>query len=108
MTSRREFGLAIASAAASLKGGPEPEKSASISSDGLSNSGTVEGGEVEARYANALRTYGDRLSESQRQRLRKILEQNQRMLANVRKFPVQNADTPATTLRLEPEKWPGA
>jgi hypothetical protein len=109
MTSRREFGLTIARAAASLKGGSQLERSDSTSPEGPSNSAIVEGNtEVEARYANALRIYGARLSESQRQHLRRILEQNERMLANVRKFPVQNADTPATTLRLESRRWPGA
>jgi hypothetical protein len=108
MTSRRKFGLAIASAAVSLRRGPEAESSESRSGD-PSNSGDVESNaEVEARHANALRIYGDRLSDSQRQHLRRILEQNERMLANVRKFVLENADTPATTLRLEPRKWPGA
>ena len=108
MTSRRRFGLTFASAAASLTGAPQPTRSDSISSDRPSSSATFESnGEVEARYANALRVYGDRLSDSQRQHLRRILEQNERMLANVRKFPVQNADTPATSLRLEPQKSPG-
>ena len=96
MTSRRKFGSAIASGAVNLLVAAPRQKQAD-------SSNAVIDSEVEARYANALRVYGDRLSESQRQRLRKILVQNQRMLANVRKFPLENADSPATTLRLEPQ-----
>jgi hypothetical protein len=95
MTSRREFGRMIGSAAASL--GAATRGKAGESEAKEPNS------EVEARYANAVRVYGDRLSDSQRKQLRKILEQNERMLANVRKFPLQNGDAPATTLRLEAE-----
>lgn len=96
MTSRREFGFAIASSAVNLVVADPRQKQADSANAATDT-------EVEARYANALRVYGDRLSESQRERLRKILMQNQRMLANVRKFPLKNANSPATTLRLEPQ-----
>ena len=96
MTSRREFGSAIACGAVNLLVAAPRQKqvdSSNVSTDS----------EIEARYTNALRVYGDRLSEFQRERLRKILVQNQRRLANVRTFPLKNADSPATTLRLEPQ-----
>jgi hypothetical protein len=56
--------------------------------------------EVEAWFKETVRRYGDRLSDQQRSRIRRILVQNQRMLAPVRDFPVDNGDGPATTLKL--------
>ncbi len=56
--------------------------------------------EVEARLANIIRKYGDRLSEEQREHLRRILSYNETMLAPVRAFPLKNSDTPATILKL--------
>ena len=45
--------------------------------------------EIEAQYQNIIRKYGDRLSEEQRKRMRKILAYNQRMLIPVRAFSLQ-------------------
>jgi hypothetical protein len=56
--------------------------------------------EVEARLANIIRKYGDRLSQEQRSHLRRILTYNQRMLASVRAFPLQNGDSPASVLKV--------
>jgi hypothetical protein len=56
--------------------------------------------EVEARLANIIRKYGDRLSEEQRQHLRHILSYNETMLAPIRAFPLKNSDSPATVLKL--------
>ena len=56
--------------------------------------------EVEAWFSETVRRYGDRLSDEQRSRIRRVLIQNQRMLAPIRDFPIGNADTPATTLKL--------
>lgn len=64
--------------------------------------------EVEARLQEVIRRYGDRLSEDQRTRLRRVLTQNVRMLQAIRTFPLQNGDAPATSLKLAVEKTPGA
>jgi hypothetical protein len=56
--------------------------------------------EVEGRLANIVRKYGDRLTEDQRQHLRRNLEYHQRLLAPVRTFPLNQGDSPAFTLRL--------
>jgi hypothetical protein len=56
--------------------------------------------EVEARLANVIRKYGNRLSEEQRQHLRRILTYNERMLVSIRTFPVQNGDSPASVLKI--------
>jgi hypothetical protein len=55
---------------------------------------------VEARLANIIRKYGSRLSEEQRKHLRRILSYNERMLASVRAFPLQNGDSPASVLKI--------
>jgi hypothetical protein len=56
--------------------------------------------EVEGRLANIVRKYGDRLTEDQRQHLRRNLEYHQHLLAPVRAFPLNQGDSPAFTLRL--------
>jgi hypothetical protein len=55
--------------------------------------------EVDARLANILRKYGNRFNDDQKARLRRILAQNQRLMAPVRAFSVQNGDPPASVLR---------
>lgn len=56
--------------------------------------------EVEARLANVVRKYGDRLSEDQRQHLRRILTYNEKLLTAIRSFPLKNSDAPASVLKL--------
>ncbi len=88
--SRRKFGSAALAAAAlpAVSAVPQDQPAA-------------ESAEVEARYNNAIRQYGDRLSEEQRQRIRRILTANERMMSHIREFPLDNGDTPATVLKLE-------
>jgi hypothetical protein len=56
--------------------------------------------EVDAKLANILRKHGDRFSDDQKKRLRRILAQHQRLMAPVREFAVQNGDPPASVLRV--------
>ncbi len=63
---------------------------------------TPETQEIDARMANILRLYGDRLSDDQRKLLRRVLTENERMLARVRTFSLENADPPASVLKLFP------
>lgn len=58
--------------------------------------------EVDAKLANIIRKFGNRLSDEQRQHLRRILAYNERMLAGVRAFSVRNGDPPASVLRVSP------
>jgi hypothetical protein len=69
--------------------GPRPE--------GLS---ATDWDEVHAKYSNLLRVYNERLSVDEKHRLVNILTTNQRMLASIRSFEVQNGDPSACTLRL--------
>ena len=55
---------------------------------------------MEARLANIVRKYGDRLTEEQRQHLRRNLTYHQKLLAPVRAFPLDQGDSPAFTLKL--------
>lgn len=55
---------------------------------------------MEAWLANIVRKYGDRLTEDQRQHLRRNLEYHERLLAPVRAFPLNQGDSPAFTLKL--------
>ena len=59
--------------------------------------------EVDAKVANVLRKYGERLSAEQKQRTPRIIARHQEMLARVRAFPVENGDAPASVLRLYPD-----
>lgn len=56
--------------------------------------------EVHARYSNLLRLYGDRISPDEKRHTARVLTTNQRMLASIRSFVVQNGDASACTLRV--------
>jgi hypothetical protein len=111
---RRTFGRSVvaAAAAAALPAqttrptvpSPSPQPADQASAQGLSAGETAE---IEERYAQAIRKYGDRLSDDQKQRIRRVLTQNERMLSRIREYSVENGDTPATVLKLaaaEPAK----
>jgi hypothetical protein len=96
--SRRKFGRAALLGAALPAVPAAPQQPAG---PGISD---ADNAEVDARYNNAIRQYGDRLTEEQRQRIRRILAANQRMMSHIREFPLDNGDTPATVLKLEGAK----
>jgi len=102
--SRRQLAKGAAVAALTAIAQP-PSASTSVSASTLDESGltSVQMQEVEARFKETLRCYGDRLSEDQRNRIRRVLVDNQRMLTAIRDFPLDNGDTPATTLKLRIE-----
>src|SRR3954452_7332535 len=52
--------------------------------------------EVEERYAAILRKYGSRLSEEQKKDVHKSLISQQQGLDQIRAFPLENSDEPAT------------
>ena len=56
--------------------------------------------EVEAKLANIVRKWGSRLSHQQREHLGHILGYNEKMLASIRNFVLENGDAPATVLKL--------
>jgi hypothetical protein len=96
--SRRKFGSAalLGAALPAIASAPPQQAGEPLSS--------ADEADVEARYNNAIRQYGDRLSEEQRQRIRRILTANERMMSHIREFPLDNGDTPATVLKLEGSK----
>jgi hypothetical protein len=96
--SRRKFG------GAALLGAALPAVSAAPQQPAGAGLSAAESAEVEARYNNTIREYGDRLSEEQRQHIRRILTANERMMSHIRAFPLDNGDTPATVLKLEGSK----
>jgi hypothetical protein len=49
---------------------------------------------------NIIRKYENRLSDDQRAHLRRILTYNEKMLASVRSFPLQNGDSLASVLKI--------
>ena len=96
--SRRGFGKRAALAAlAAAAAAASPQ--ARIGGPPLS---AADEAEVDAKFANVIRQYGDRLDEGQRNRVRTVLERHQRMLVHVREFTLENGDAPATGLRLFP------
>ena len=58
------------------------------------------GSAIEARYQQIVRRYGSRLSEAQQQRLRKIVAYNEKLLAPIRSFPLENGQPAATVLKF--------
>jgi len=82
--SRRAFGKRVALAAAAPQGrGGQPPLPAAAQS------------EVDAKFADVVRKYGDRLTDEQKTRVRTTLARHQRMLMRVREFPLENGDAPA-------------
>jgi hypothetical protein len=74
-----------------------PFTQADPSLDRLSAEGRVR---FESMWQNVLRKHGDRLTDEQKTRMRKIIANNVIMLESVYAVPVKNGDTPATTLLL--------
>jgi hypothetical protein len=110
--SRREFGrrAALGGAAALVPAGlaktvqekpaSAPEKSAQASAADEDDLSAAARAEIEARYQNVIRKWGDRLDDEQKRRVRQILIENQRMLEPIRAFPLGNSDPPGPVLRF--------
>jgi hypothetical protein len=57
--------------------------------------------EVEAKVAEIMRRYGDRLDEPQKADIRRLVREGQAPLEALRAFPLENSDEPATIFHLE-------
>jgi hypothetical protein len=55
--------------------------------------------EVEARYSEVLRKFGARLSEAQKKDVHRLLVSQQQGLDQIRAFPLENWDEPATVFK---------
>jgi hypothetical protein len=96
---RRQFGkqAAFASLSAALAVTPSAGQTDAAPP---SKKETNASGDIEARYQQVVRRYGDRLSEEQRRRVRKILAYNEKLLAQIRSFPLDNGQPAATVLKF--------
>ncbi len=56
--------------------------------------------EVQAQAANIFRKYGGRFNDAQRADILRQLQEAQKPLNEVRAYPLENADGPATVLRI--------
>jgi hypothetical protein len=108
---RREFGRRASLVAAATISAPELLPAvAEIPAQPRVNLGEAESSglsaaqlqNVDAKLENIVRKFGERLTQEQRSHLRKILSFNERMLASVREFPLQNGDAPASVLKISP------
>ncbi len=59
--------------------------------------------EVEGKIQAILRKYGQRLTEEQKADVKRLVTEGQKPLDSLRAAPLDNADAPATVLRLYPE-----
>lgn len=106
--SRRRFGKDLAIAAgfslsrAGLFSSPRPSSHITTAeTQGRdAGGGSVQNAEVEAKLANIVRKYGSRLSQEERLHLRRILVYNEKMLASVRAFSLENGDSPASVFKV--------
>ena len=96
---RRQFGKQAAFAGLSAALAVTPAASQAEAA-GLSAKGTTAADDIEARYQQIIRRYGDRLSEEERKRVRKILAYNEKLLAPIRSFPLDNGQPAATVLKF--------
>src|SRR5437016_5068503 len=97
--SRRVFGRCLAVSGAAVFVPPLPIGSVQENASSGLNS-TAAKDDVEARYQSVVRRWGDRLSEEQKQRVRQVLSQNERMLDAMHSFQLANGDPPAPVLRF--------
>lgn len=104
--SRRRFGKALAIATTFSFSGLFPSPCSSSQTTNAetqgrdAGDGSVQNAEVEAKLASIVRKYGSRLSQEERLHLRKILVYNEKMLASVRAFSVENGDSPASVFKV--------
>jgi hypothetical protein len=56
--------------------------------------------EVDAKVAEILRRYGEKLSEAQKADVRRLMREAQAPLEALRAYPLENSDEPATVLHL--------
>ncbi len=56
--------------------------------------------DVDAKLANVIRKFGNRLTGEQRAHLRRIFVYNEKMMDGIRAVSLQNADPPASVLRI--------
>jgi hypothetical protein len=96
---RRQFGkqAAFATISAALAATPAAGQS---DAPRPSDKETKATDDIEARYQQVIRRYGNRLSEEQRKRVRKILAYNEKLLAPIRNFPLDNGQPAATVLKF--------
>jgi hypothetical protein len=105
--SRRDFAVSAALATAAIaavpsdvlaqeKGTAEAAKPEPPQTPKLSAASQAE---VEARYAEVMRKYGSRLSEDQKKDVHKSLISQQQGLDQIRSFPLENWDEPATVFK---------
>lgn len=107
--SRRDFARGAAIAAASLASTTLLSAGAATGAipprqNPAANASPVQQ-EIDAKLANIVRKWGDRLNDEQRQHLRRVLGENERMLAAVRAFPLENGDPPAQVLKLTNDEY---
>ena len=111
--SRREFARRAALAAAGIATGPsssmhgprpEPYSPPGPAQQAPSDSGLSPAAEpeVESKIQIILRKYGSRLNETQKADIRRLVKEGQKPLEKLRAYTLENSDTPALVLRLEP------
>lgn len=110
MISRRDFSLRLAgilgvaspahlldAQESAAKPAASPASFSPALAEGLSQN---EREELESRYQNVIRGWGDRLSSEQRERVHRVLIANARMMQPMRAFHLENGDPPAAVLRV--------
>ena len=98
-TGRKAAGVAAISLSPTALLGQSSEHLSSPPTGG-GGSGSGKADDVEAKLANIVRKYGNRLSKEQRERLRRILVYNAKMMDGIRAVPLQNGNPPASVLRV--------
>jgi hypothetical protein len=112
---RRDFARAAAVAAATASAALAPRAEALtrngagatgtrvLNSVGLDDAASARQAEIDARTADVLRRYGDRLSAEQKTEVRRLVGELQKTLEKLRAYPLVNGDQPATVLRVVPD-----
>ncbi|HLK31450.1 MAG TPA: hypothetical protein VKT29_00090 [Terriglobales bacterium] len=97
---RRQFAQTAAWASATAALTVVPAAASPILGNHGDNESPLDEAESEARWQAIVHRYGDRLSEEQKKRLRKILAYNEKLLTPIRNYPLNNGDSAATVLKF--------
>ena len=112
---RRDFARAAAVAAATATAALAPGAEALtrkvaganstrvVNPPGPDDAASARQAEIDARAADVLRRYGDRLSAEEKTEVRRLVGELQKTLDKLRSYPLGNGDQPATVLRVVPD-----
>jgi predicted component of type VI protein secretion system len=79
---------------------PAPAAAPPAAADAAPKLSPASQAEVEARVQGVMRQFGDRLSDAQKAEVRRLITLGQKSVEDLRAYPLESSDEPATILKL--------